>query len=151
MSLTRYEPFGLLDRFNRELNRLGMNEAFLNDTFSGEDNSNVVTSHWRPAVDIKEEENRFLIEADVPGVDPKDIEITMENGVLTIRGQRTDEARKEGEGYTRVERVRGSFYRRFSLPDTADADRIEAHGKNGVLEITIPKKEKAKPKRITIK
>jgi len=151
MSLVRYEPFGLLDRFNRELNRLGLNEPFLNDTFSGEDNSNVVTSHWRPAVDIKEEENRFLIEADVPGVDPKDIEITMENGVLTVRGERTDETRKEGEGYTRVERVRGNFYRRFSLPDTADAERIEAQGKNGVLEITIPKKEKAKPKRIAIK
>ena len=102
-------------------------------------------------MDIKEEENRFLIQADVPGVDPKDIEITMENGVLTIRGERAAEARKEGEGYTRVERVRGSFYRRFSLPDTSDAERIEAQGKNGVLEVVIPKKEKAKPKRIAIK
>ena len=151
MSLVRYEPFSLLDRFNRDLNRLGLNDLFVNDPFSSEDNSNVVTSQWRPAVDIKEEENRFLIQADVPGVDPKDIEITMENGVLTIRGERTGETRKEGEGYTRVERVRGSFYRRFSLPDTADAERIEAQGKNGVLEVVIPKKEKAKPKRITIK
>jgi HSP20 family protein len=151
MSLVRYEPFSLLDRFNRELNRLGLNDPFFNESVTGEDNSNIVTSHWRPAVDIKEEENRFLIQADVPGVDPKDIEITMENGVLTIRGERAAEARKEGEGYTRVERVRGSFYRRFSLPDTSDAERIEAQGKNGVLEVVIPKKEKAKPKRITIK
>ena len=151
MSLVRYEPFGLLDRFNRELNRLGLNDTFFNESLSTEDNSNVVTSHWRPAVDIKEEENRFLIQADVPGVDPKDIEITMENGVLTIRGERTGETREEVEGYTRVERLRGSFYRRFSLPDTADSDRIEAQGKNGVLEVIIPKKEKAKPKRITIK
>jgi len=151
MSLVRYEPFNLLDRFSRDLNRLGLNDLFVNDPFSSEDNSNIVTSQWRPAVDIKEEENRFLIQADVPGVDPKDIEITMENGVLTIRGERSDETKKEGEGYTRVERVRGSFYRRFSLPDTADADHIEAQGKNGVLEVVIPKKEKAKPKRITIK
>lgn len=151
MSLVKYEPFGLLDRFNRELNRLGLNDPFFNDAFPSEDNSNIVTSHWRPAVDIKEEENRFLIQADIPGVDPKDIEITMEDGVLTIRGERSDEATKEGEGYTRVERMRGSFYRRFSLPDTADAERIEAQGKNGVLEVTIPKKEKAKPKRIAIK
>ena len=151
MSLVRYEPYSLLDRFSRDLNRLGLNDLFFNDPFSSEDNSNVVTSQWRPAVDIKEEENRFLIQADVPGVDPKDIEITMENGVLTIRGERTDETKKEGEGYSRVERVRGSFYRRFSLPDTADADRIEAQGKHGVLEIVIPKKEKAKPKRIAIK
>lgn len=151
MSLVRYEPFNLLDRFSRDLNRLGLNDFFVNDPLVSEDNSNVVTSQWRPAVDIKEEENRFLIQADVPGVDPKDIEITMDNGVLTIRGERADETRKEGEGYTRVERVRGSFYRRFSLPDTADADHIEAQGKNGVLEVVIPKKEKAKPKRITIK
>ena len=151
MSLVRYEPYSLLDRFSRDLNRLGLNDLFFNDPFSSEDNSNVVTSQWRPAVDIKEEENRFLIQADVPGVDPKDIEITMENGVLTIRGERTGETKKEGEGYSRVERVRGSFYRRFSLPDTADADRIEAQGKHGVLEIVIPKKEKAKPKRIAIK
>lgn len=151
MSLVRYEPFNLLDRFSRDLNRLGLNDLFVNDPFSSEDNSNVVTSQWRPAVDIKEEENRFLIQADVPGVDPKDIEITMENGVLTIRGERAGETKKEGEGYTRVERIRGSFYRRFSLPDTADADRIEAQGKNGVLEVVIPKKEKAKPKRIAIK
>ena len=151
MSLVRYEPFGIMDRFNRELNRLGLNDAFFKDTFPGEDGSDVATSHWRPAVDIKEEENRFLIQADIPGVDPKDIEITMENGVLTIRGVRTGETRDEREGYTRLERVRGSFYRRFSLPDTADAENIEARGKDGVLEVSIPKKEVAKPKRITVK
>ena len=151
MSLIRYEPYGFLDRFNKELNRLGLNDTLFSDTLSGEDNSNVVTSHWRPAVDIKEEENRFLIQADVPGVDPKNIEITMENGVLTIRGERSAETREEREGYTRVERARGSFYRRFSLPDTADADHIEAKGKDGVLEVIIPKKELAKPKRITVK
>jgi len=151
MSLVRYEPFRLLDRVNRELNRLGLYDPLLNESFSDEDNSSIATSQWRPAVDIKEEQNRFLIQADVPGVDPKNIEITMENGVLTIRGERSDETKESSEGYTRVERVRGSFYRRFSLPDTADADRIEAKGKDGVLEVIIPKKEVAKPKRITVK
>ncbi len=151
MSLVRYEPFRLLDRVNRELNRLGLYDPLLNESFSDEDNSSIATSQWRPAVDIKEEQNRFLIQADVPGVDPKNIEITMENGVLTIRGERSDETKESSEGYTRVERVRGSFYRRFSLPDTADADRIEAKGKDGVLEVIIPKKEVSKPKRITVK
>jgi HSP20 family protein len=103
-----------------------------------------------PAVDIKEEENRFVIEADIPGVEPKDIEIAMENGVLTIRGERKIESQQEGKEYKRVERVYGAFYRRFSLPDTADAESVSATGKNGVLQITIPKKAVAQPRRITV-
>ena len=150
MSLIRYEPWSLLDRFQDELNRLSRNDLSLRDDING-DSSNIVTSHWRPAVDIKEEENRFVIQADVPGVDPKDIEITMENGVLTLKGERSSDKEETGEGYTRVERVRGTFYRRFSLPDTADADNIEAQGKNGVLEIVLPKHEKVQPRKITVK
>ncbi|MFB3101211.1 MAG: Hsp20/alpha crystallin family protein, partial [Gammaproteobacteria bacterium] len=117
----------------------------------GEDYSNVVTSRWRPAVDIKEEEDRFVIYADLPGIDPKDIEITMDQGVLTLKGERSEETKEEREGYRRVERVSGSFYRRFSLPDTADSERIEAKGKNGVLEITLPKHEKVQARKITVK
>lgn len=149
MALTRYEPWSLLDRFQEQLNRLGYNDQQLNTNDS--DFSNIVTSHWRPAVDIKEEANQFLITADLPGVDPKDIEITMENGVLTIKGERLSEAHDEGDGYKRVERVSGTFYRRFSLPDTADAERIEANGKDGVLRITIPKHEKVQPRKIEVK
>ncbi len=149
MSLVNYEPWSLLDRFQQQLNQLG----YADKSLAGNDNdsSNVVTSHWRPAVDIKEEADRFLIIADLPGVDPKDIEITMDNGVLTIKGERQDEAREEKEGYKRVERVSGAFYRRFSLPDTADADRIEAKGKDGVLEVTLPKHEKVQPRKIEVK
>ncbi len=150
MALVRYEPWNLLDRLQREFNLQNLLDPYVREV-EGEDNSNVVTSHWRPAVDIKEEEDRFVIYADLPGVDPEDIEITMEQGVLTLKGERSEETTKEREGYKRVERVNGSFYRRFSLPDIADAERIEAKGKNGVLEITLPKQEKAKPKRITVK
>ena len=150
MALVRYEPWNLLDRLQKEFNLQNLLDPYVREV-EGADNSNVVTSHWRPAVDIKEEEDRFVIYADLPGVDPDDIEITMEQGVLTLKGERSKETKEEHEGYKRVERVNGSFYRRFSLPDIADAERIEAKGKNGVLEITLPKQEKAKPKRITVK
>ena len=149
MSLVNYEPWSLLDRFQQQLNQLGYADKALAD--NDNDYSNVVTSRWSPAVDIKEEADRFLITADLPGVDPKDIEITMDNGVLSIKGERQSEAREEKEGYKRVERVSGSFYRRFSLPDTADADRIEAKGKDGVLEVTLPKHEKVQPRKIEVK
>ena len=93
MALVNYEPWSLLDRFQQQLNQLGYADKSL--TGSDNDFSNVVTSHWRPAVDIKEEADRFLITADLPGVDPKDIEITMDNGILTIKGERLSEASEE--------------------------------------------------------
>jgi Molecular chaperone (small heat shock protein) len=149
MALVRYEPWSLFERFQEELNRLGMLD--INRETGDVDSSNVVTSSWRPAVDIKEEPNRFVILADLPGVDPKDIEITMEKGVLTIKGERSSEMDEAREGCRRVERVRGTFYRRFSLPDTADAEHIEAKGNNGVLEIVLPKLADVQPRRISVK
>lgn len=115
-----------------------------------EDSSMVETSHWAPAVDIKEEPTRFVLFADIPGVDPKDIEISMENGILTIKGERNATHTEESEGYTRIERSKGSFYRRFALPDTANADKISAEGKHGVLRIIIPKREKTAAKKIKV-
>lgn len=150
MTLVRYEPFSLLERFQRELNRLSNWDGLVGEGVN-EDGSNVVTSHWRPAVDIKEESDRFVILADLPGVDPKDIEITMENGMLTIRGERKSEKEEEREGFHRVERVRGTFYRRFSLPDTANTEKIDAKGRDGVLEIILPKHEKVQPRKISVK
>ena len=149
MSLVSYEPWGFLDKFQRQLNHL----AYSGELFANYDNDslNMHTSGWRPAVDIKEEKNCFLIVADVPGINPKDIEITMENGVLTVKGERHLDAEDSDENYKRVERMNGTFYRRFSLPDTADGERIEAKGSNGVLEITIPKHEKVLPRRIEVK
>ena len=119
-------------------------------TPEADDQSNVVTSQWQPRVDIKEEPKRFVIAADIPGVDPKDIEIHMDKGVLTLKGERSAETRSEDGKFTRVERVHGSFHRRFALPDTADAEQISASGKHGVLEIVIPKKADAAPRRIAI-
>ncbi len=148
MNVVRYEPWGLLRRFHNDVNQL-FGEAQSGASAEG-DRSSIVTSNWTPAVDIKEEDGRFVLKADVPGVDPKDIEVTMEEGVLTIKGERKYESKKEADGYKRVERSYGSFYRRFSLPDTANADGITAKGNNGVLEVVIPKLEKVQPRRITV-
>jgi len=146
-SLIRYEPIDLLKRMNEQLNSMfSANLAGFED-----EDSSVVTSTWMPAVDIKEEDDQFVIKADVPGVDPKNIDITMESGVLTLKGERSEEKQEEKEGYKRIERSRGSFYRRFSLPDTADGEHISAKSANGVLEIVIPKREVAKPRKIQVK
>jgi len=142
MALVRYEPWSMLDQLRKEMDR-----AF--DRSGGEVGS-VVTSDWTPAVDIKESDNAFTIVADIPGVDPKDIEVHMENGMLTIKGERENEKKEEKEGYKRVERSYGSFYRRFTMPDTADADKIAAKSRNGVLEITIPKHDKVQPRKIAV-
>jgi len=122
------------------------------ERFFGEqetDSSSVVTSQWVPRVDIKEEANRFVIFADLPGVDPSTIEIDMDKGVLSIKGERKTDA-AEGERWSRNERAHGVFYRRFALPDSANPDGIEASGKHGVLEISIPKRPEASPRRINV-
>ena len=105
---------------------------------------------WAPRVDIKEDDKRFVILADIPGIDPADIEVSMDKGVLTIKGQRKQETAEEGTRFTRLERAHGAFLRRFTLPDGADAEGITAHGRHGVLEVSIPKRAEAAPRRITI-
>jgi HSP20 family protein len=149
MSLMRYEPYSLLDRLQKELFGSSLRDPFSRDNVSDE-NSEIVVNHWRPAVDIREDKDRYVIHADLPGVEAKDIDITMENGVLTLKGTRASEKSEDREGYKRVERVRGTFYRSFSLPDTADTAKIEAKSKDGVLEIVLPKLEKSQPRRITV-
>lgn len=147
MTVTRFNPWVQHVGFQNEL-KSALDKLFgePNDT----DQSNVVTSQWTPRVDIKEETNRFVILADVPGVDPKNIEVHMEKGILTIKGERQSETKEESERFTRVERSRGVFYRRFALPDSADAEGVSATGKHGVLEITIPKRPETTPRRIQI-
>jgi len=146
MAVVRYEPWPLFNQLQSEINRLFESRA----GGGAEDSSTVVTSHWMPTVDIREDADRFVLFADIPGVDTKDIEITMENGVLTIRGERKLESEEERQGYKRMERARGTFYRRFSLPDSADPERVSARGKNGVLEVTIPKHERVQPRKIAV-
>ena len=146
MLLTRYEPWSAMRHLQNEMSRV-----FDGAAAGAEDGSNVAASRWTPAVDVREDAERFVITADVPGVDPEDIEVTMESGVLTIKGERKLEAKDEGDnGYRRVERVYGSFYRRFTLPDTADAEAISANGRHGVLEVVIPKRAALQPKRIAV-
>ena len=143
MSLVRYEPWGMLDQLRREMDRMyGMREA--------QDETASPTSDWVPAVDVREDKDCFVITADIPGVDPEKIEVHTENGMLTIKGERESEKKEEREGYKRIERARGTFFRRFTLPDTADTDKISAKSKHGVLEITIPKHEKLQPRKISV-
>ncbi|MCD9032002.1 Hsp20/alpha crystallin family protein [Luteimonas sp. Y-2-2-4F] len=114
------------------------------------DASSVVTSQWAPRVDIKEEADRFVIYADLPGIDPADVEVLMDKGILSIRGERRNETREENGKFSRVERRYGSFHRRFALPDSADPDGVTASGHNGVLEISIPKRPETTPRRIQV-
>ena len=144
--LVRHDPWSLVNRLHGDLVRLLQTRAH-----PAQDGDHGTVTDWVPAVDIKEEGERFVIQADVPGVKAEDIEITMEDGVLTLRGSRETEAREEDNGFRRIERVRGQFFRRFTLPDTADAESIEASFSDGVLEVVIPKLPQVQPRRITVK
>ena len=147
MTIVRYAPWAQGNRFQAELKNVF-------DNFFGESNtdqSSVVTSQWTPRVDIREEDKRFVILADIPGVEPRDIEVSMDKGVLSIKGERKSEIHEDNGNATRVERSYGAFHRRFALPDSADADGISASGKHGVLEISIPKKAETTPRKIEIK
>jgi HSP20 family protein len=145
MNITRYDPWNSLQDWRQEMERM-FHPLHQQD----ESTSHLVSGDWAPAVDIKEETDHYLIRADIPGVKPEDIEITMENGVLSIRGERQFEETEERNNFRRVERSHGVFYRRFSLPENTDAEAIEATGKDGVIEITIPKTADKQPKRIEV-
>jgi len=141
MSLVRYEPYNLFGQFNNEISRL------LGSPRAG---TAAAATDWAPAVDIREEEDRYLLVADLPGVDRKDVDITVEDKILTFKGERTTEKEESNEGYQRRERVYGEFLRQFTLPDTADTENIQATVNAGVLEIAIPKQQKLQPKKITV-
>ena len=103
-------------------------------------------THWMPAVDVIEEDDHYLLKADLPGVDAKDIDIVFEDGALTIKGERSENSETEQNGYKRIERTHGSFQRTFRMPDNVDADNITAKNQHGVLDVRIPKQEKAQRK-----
>ena len=147
MAVTRYEPWTVVSQLQNEINRVFGN---LQDP-----DSSSATAEWIPAVDVKEYVDRFELHADIPGVDPKQVEITLDNGVLTLSGERQEERAVQGNGQgelqqQRRERRLGRFHRRFILPDTADAEKVTAAGHNGVLAITIAKHAKAQPRRISV-
>jgi len=136
MNIAIREPWGLLNRFSRD--------------FDGFVRTPASTVAFIPAVDVHEEKDRFVVQADLPGVKPDQIEITAEKGVLTLRGERKSEKSENAEGYERVERVSGSFTRRFALPENVQADAIKAKFTNGVLEVSIPKQAVVAPTRVTV-
>lgn len=142
MALVRQEPWSLMARLHDEINR----------TFSdwtGNESSSA-TANWVPAADVEEYDDRFELFVDLPGVAAKDVEITLEAGVLTLAGERTAVRSTDSVVNARRERGLGCFHRRFILPDTVDAERVKARERDGVLEITIPKQAKALPRRIKV-
>ncbi len=148
MNIIRYQPKNIFRDMSEDMNRLfggTFNPFYIPDEtdFSG--------NGWIPAVDIKEEADKFVVRADLPGIEPKDIEVSMENGLLSIRGKRESEVKDEQKDYRRVERMYGEFYRQFTLPESADPEKVSAKCDKGVLEVTIGKTESRKHKRITVK
>lgn len=146
MTVAAYDPFVLMKQLQHEVERLF--DPRLSKRRAGQNAA--ATGDWLPPVDIREEAGQYVINADVPGVDPKDIEVTMEKGILTLRGTRAVQPAADKNGFKRRERPAGSFYRRFVMPDTADAEGITAQGKNGVLQVIIPKRQKAQARRIQV-
>ena len=144
-SVVRQDPWSLMPRLQDEINRLFGNAQQT-------DGSTSATATWIPAVDIHEYTDRFELYVDVPGVEPNSVELTLEEGVLTLSGERIQKSSKaDGEPQSRrIERSQGQFYRRFVLPDKVDRDKVNATGKDGVLTVTIPKQAKAQPRRIQI-
>jgi HSP20 family protein len=140
MTVVRYEPWALVSRLQKEVDRL----------FGAPLTTAADSGAWLPPVDIHEEANQFVLHVDLPGVDPKAVEITSDQGVLTIRGQREDTRKESREGFRRIERISGEFQRRFSLPESADAQNIKAKVANGVLEVAIPKLAQVQPLKIQV-
>ena len=142
-TLNRWEPFRGAATLQEQVNRLFGNVL----EHAGEESN--LTS-WAPAVDIYETEHELVVKADLPDVDPKELDIRVENNLLTIRGERKFEKKVNDENYLRVERAYGSFSRSFSLANTVNSEAIKADYQNGVLTLTIPKREEAKPKQIKV-
>ena len=141
MTLTRYSPFRAFDETGLQLFQDSLNRFF----------SEPATSRpWTPHVDVLETENEIVVKADLPGVDEKDIDIKIENGTLTLKGERKVENDDTEKGYHRIERGYGSFVRCFSVPTSVDPEKVNASYKSGVLSVTLPKKEAAKPRSIKV-
>ena len=146
MNITRFEPWSLFDVMQRDLDRMAGRRI----AYADRDDNGHSVADWVPAVDVVEQKDRFVLRADVPGVKPEDIDVNMENGVLSVSGQRAEETTEEAEGIRRIERLSGRFYRRFTLPETANAEAISAKSANGILEVVIPKQPEIKARRITV-
>jgi len=149
MAIVRWEPFrdlvGIQDRMNRIFD-----EAFRGAGRSGAEEDWALGGNWAPPVDIYEHEGNLVLKAELPGIDPKQVDVRVENNVLTLQGERRFESEVKREHYHRVERAYGSFSRSFTLPNVVDTANIKAEFKDGLLRVTLPKREEAKPKQIQI-
>jgi HSP20 family protein len=144
MNLVYYQPWSLMDRWYREIDESFVaNSAALPPALT-------TSTAWKPPADLQEESDRFILRADVPGVAAKDIEVSAEDGMLTVRGERPAKERVNSEGFEHIERAAGTFLRRFTLPESARAEAIKARYADGVLEIEIPKQPRVETKRILI-
>jgi HSP20 family protein len=146
MALVRWEPFRDLLSLQDRMNRM------FDESYRGRNASDdwALGGTWAPAVDIYEHEGNIVLTAELPGVDAKDVDIRVENNVLTLRGERKWSDEVQRESYHRVERAYGSFTRSFTLPNVVDTEKIKADFKDGMLKLVLPKKEEAKPKQISI-
>ncbi len=145
--ITRYDPFMKLQK---ELDRLFRLPFDLPNILENE-GEELGISEWYPRMDVVEKDKEILVKMDLPGMEEKDINISVEGNILTISGERRMEKKEDKENYHRIERLYGEFSRSLTLPNTVDVSKINAKYKNGVLEISLPKKEEAKPKKISIK
>lgn len=145
MSISKYDPFRELRSLQDEMNRLFMTN--LPRSVAQED---LASGGWSPSVDIYESENEIILEAELPGMNRDDFEVSIENNVITLKGKREFQKRDEGDNYHRVERSYGAFTRSFSLPRTVSAENTTAEYRNGVLRVSLPKREEAKARRIEV-
>ena len=146
MTLVRWDPFRELEDMSERLNRVFSRPALRNN---GKESMTV--ADWMPTVDISETDGEYLIKAELPEVKKEDVKVTVENGVLTLQGERRQEREEKGKKYHRVERSYGSFVRSFTLPESVDEGGVKAEYKDGVLNLHLPKSEKVKPKAIEVK
>jgi HSP20 family protein len=152
MNLTKWEPFKWdpfkeLDDMSQRLNRLFGRSAARSEPGT----EALATVDWAPSVDISETDSEYIIKAEIPEVKKEDVKVTVEDGQLTIQGERKQEKEEKGKRYHRIERSYGSFMRSFTVPDNADESKAKAEYKDGMLTLTLPKSEKAKPKALEVK
>ncbi len=147
MAIVRWEPFRDLISIQDRMNRI-FDEAFRGSRGTEEDWA--LGGSWAPPVDIYEQDGNLVLKAELPGIDPKDVDVRVENNVLTLRGERKFDEEVQRESCHRVERAYGTFSRSFTLPNMVDTSNIKAEFKDGLLQVTMPKREEAKPKQIPI-
>lgn len=145
MAIIRWDPFRDMVTLREKMNRM------FEDVFSGRnEDRELQAGTWAPSVDIFETENELVLTAEIPGIDEKDVEIKVEDNTLSIKGERKFEKETKEENFHRIERSYGSFYRAFTLPSSVDPERIQAEQENGVLKISMPKRQERKPRTVRI-